>query len=300
MSEQTSRRMHGRLTTAMVVGVLAVVLLVVGIAAVVVKGVSPPASTPTDSPARQAAAGAPSALQDAAIAYSLGDLAAARAALARRPPAARDEPLAAALELAIRREAERQSAARDPLPARPSAGRPPAAPSSAAPPAPSPAPSPARPPAPPPPPPNLSPAPPGAQPPSPADRSPSPAIPQPPATPSAAEQEAVRRQVSELADLARSGDFDLLKRHPLVQAAFVEARKRVEAELGVASASSLAFPDPLTTPEVLVRFDDGVLTIRGLVDDWTGASRPVRMLYLTRLRPLGPERFEYLGTTMLR
>ncbi|MFN4244099.1 MAG: hypothetical protein ACK4PI_12790 [Tepidisphaerales bacterium] len=290
MSEHASRSQQGRLSAAIVVGVLAVVLLVV-VAAVGVKSVAPPAPAAAESAGRQGGTEARDALRDAAVAYSLGDLAAARAALARRPPGAQDEPLTAALELAIRREAERQSAARDPLSARPNAGREPAPPSAGPPAATTPlTPTPATRSALPPPAP--APAPPAISPPQ-ADR-------QLPAPPSADEREAVRRQVAELDELARSGDFDLLKRHPLVQAAFVEARKRVEAELGVADASSLAFPDPLTTAEVFVRFDDGVLTIRGLVDQWNVARRPVRMLYLTRLRPLGPERFEHLGTTILR
>lgn len=266
------------LASSVLLGSLAVIAAIV-----LTRTATPPTPLDSSPPATADLPGrTPDALADhlrtAARAYTLGDLPAARQALTQASLAAPDDPVVLALELALRRELDRQESV--PLqPVTPFREAPPPAPPSV--PNPTPEPSPSTP--------------------TPDNLPPSQASTPPPAppTPDPARDAELRRKLSQLReqiDAAGVNAPTAAKLTELGQAALAQAQTHVREQL---APSQLTFPDPADS-RVILTFADGVFTVRGFAEQWNQNNQPVRVFYLTRLRPTSLTTFEHLGTEILR
>lgn len=110
-----------------------------------------------------------------------------------------------------------------------------------------------------------------------------------------AERDAQLRKAVEQAEGDAKAKIDP-KLTDLGRAALAAAKVQVSARL---APSQLTFAEDGDT-RVVVSYSDGVYTVRGFVEQWNQNKQPVRLFYLTRLRPTGLDTFEHLSTNILQ
>lgn len=213
----------------------------------------------------------------AAMRFSLGNLPAARDALTAATQAGVTGPIVEALALALRNEESRLAAARPAAPIPPTAPIPPPTSQPATAPDTTPTTAPSTPPARPP---SLTP---GQLEQNRADAA------------ARAQRDAQLRAALQQAETDAKASIDP-KATEFGRAALTAAKSHVTDRLAPAT---LTFPDDADT-RIVVVYANGTYTVRGFVDQWNQNRQPLRLFYLTKLRPTALNTFEHLSTDILQ